>query len=69
MSDNYFATGQFAFARRKTDAKVTFNATNKLILSGRLGWLKYDFDSPAMFGDLGGQPVHTRGRQGGQGPR
>jgi hypothetical protein len=56
LSDNYFATGQFEFKRRKTDAKVTLNATDKLMLSGRLGWLNYDFDSPAMFGDLGGQP-------------
>ena len=67
VTDNYFATGDFAFARRKTDAKVTFNATNNLILSGRLGWLKYDFDSPAMFGDLGGQPVHTVAAKAGKG--
>jgi hypothetical protein len=67
LSDNYFATGLFAFGRRKTDAKVTVNATPKLILSGRLGWLNYDFDSPPMFGDLGGQPVHTTAAKAGKG--
>jgi TonB dependent receptor/Carboxypeptidase regulatory-like domain len=67
LTDNYFATGEFEFARRKTDAKVTYNATDKLILSGRLGWLNYDFDSPPMFGDLGGQPVHTPAAKAGKG--
>jgi hypothetical protein len=66
-TDNYFTTGDFEFARRKTDAKVTFNATNKLILSGRLGWLNYDFKSPPMFGDLGGQPVHQPASKMGDG--
>jgi hypothetical protein len=67
LSDNYFATGLFEFGRRKTDAKVTFNATDKMILSGRLGWLNYDFDSPPMFGDLGGQPVHVPAAKMGKG--
>ena len=67
LSDNYFATGFFEFGRRKTDAKVTFNPTSKLMLSGRLGWLNYDFDSPPMFGDLGGQPVHAPAAKAGKG--
>jgi outer membrane receptor protein involved in Fe transport len=67
LSDNYFATGLFEFARRKTDAKVTLNATPKLILTGRLGWLNYDFTSPPMFGDLGGSPVHTPAAKAGNG--
>ncbi len=67
LADNYFATGQFEFARRKTDAKVTVNATPKLILSGRLGWLNYDFTSPPMFGDLGGSPVFTTAAKAGHG--
>jgi outer membrane receptor protein involved in Fe transport len=67
LADNYFATGLFEFARRKTDAKVTLNATPKLSLSGRLGWLNYDFTSPPMFGDLGGQPVHTPAAKAGSG--
>lgn len=57
----------FEFGRRKTDTKVTLNATDKLILSGRLGWLNYDFFSPAMFGDLGGQPVHSVAAKAGKG--
>lgn len=67
ITDNYFATGMFDFARRKTDAKVSYNASSKLILSGRLGWLNYDFFSPSMFGDLGGQPVHTPAAKAGAG--
>jgi hypothetical protein len=67
LADNYFATGLFEFARRKTDAKVTVNATPKLILSGRLGWLNYDFTSPPMFGDLGGSPVFTTAAKAGHG--
>ena len=67
LSDNYFTTGFFEFGRRKTDAKVTFNPTSKLMLSGRLGWLNYDFDSPPMFGDLGGQPVHAPAAKAGRG--
>jgi hypothetical protein len=67
LSDNYFTTGLFEFGRRKTDAKVTFNATPKLMLSGRLGWLNYDFDSPPMFGELGGPPVHVPAAKMGKG--
>src|SRR5262245_7981630 len=67
LADIYFATGLFEFARRKTDAKVTVNATPKLILSGRLGWLNYDFNSPPMFGDLGGSPVATSAAKAGHG--
>ncbi len=67
LADNYFTTGMFELTRRKTDAKVTFNASDKLILSGRLGWLNYDFDSPPMFGDLGGQPVHSVAAKAGHG--
>ncbi|MGH9161859.1 MAG: carboxypeptidase regulatory-like domain-containing protein, partial [Vicinamibacteraceae bacterium] len=58
LTENYFATGEFAFTRHKTDVKVNLNATNDLNISGRLGWLSYNFDSPPMFGDLGGEPVH-----------
>ena len=48
-------------------AKVTVNATSKLILTGRLGWLNYDFNSPPMFGDLGGSPVATSAAKAGNG--
>jgi hypothetical protein len=67
LSDNYFTTGIFDFARRKTDAKVSFHATDKLMVSGRLGWLNYDFDSPPMFGDLGGPPVAVSAAKMGKG--
>jgi hypothetical protein len=67
LTDNYFATGDFEFVRRKTDAKVTLNATDKLLLSGRLGWLNYDFKNPPMFGDLGGLPVHQPAAKMGDG--
>jgi outer membrane receptor protein involved in Fe transport len=58
LTNNYLAKAEFTLTRHKTDAKVNFNATDTLFFSGRLGWLNYNFDSPPMFGDLGGRPVH-----------
>ena len=37
------------------------------MLSGRLGWLNYNFDSPPMFGDLGGLPVNETAAKAGTG--
>ena len=65
LSDNYFASAPFTFTRHKVDAKVNVNPTSKLTFSGRLGWINHKFDSPPMFGDLGGLPVsEASGKQG-----
>ena len=34
LADNYFATGDYTFARHKVDAKVNYNPTDKLRLVG-----------------------------------
>ena len=65
LVDNYFATAPFTFVRHKVDAKVNVNPAPKLTLSGRVGWMNHEFDSPPMFGDLGGLPVsEASGKQG-----
>ena len=65
LADNYFASAPFTFTRHKVDAKVNVNPTSKLTFSGRLGWINHKFDSPPMFGDLGGLPVsEASGKQG-----
>ena len=44
---------------------MNVNPAPKLTLSGRLGWMNHNFDSPPMFGDLGGLPVsEASGKQG-----
>jgi hypothetical protein len=57
LVDNYFATAPFTFVRDKVDAKMNLNPTSKLTFSGRVGWMHHNFDSPPMFGELGGLPV------------
>lgn len=65
LADNYFASAPFTFTRHKVDAKVNVNPSSKLTFSGRLGWINHKFDSPPMFGDLGGLPVsEASGKQG-----
>ena len=65
LTDNYFASAPFTFTRHKVDAKVNVNPSSKLTFSGRLGWINHKFDSPPMFGDLGGLPVsEASGKQG-----
>jgi hypothetical protein len=57
LVDNYFAAAPFTFVRDKVDAKMNLNPTSKLTFSGRVGWMHHNFDSPPMFGELGGLPV------------
>jgi Carboxypeptidase regulatory-like domain/TonB dependent receptor-like, beta-barrel len=67
LTNNYFATGPYTFTRHTTDAKVNYNATNKLGLMARLGWLNYNFKNPAMFGKLGGLPINETASKAGTG--
>ena len=67
LTDNYFASGQFTFTRHTLDTKVNWNATKKLSISGRLGWLNHNFVNPPMFGDLGGPPVNATAAKMGKG--
>jgi hypothetical protein len=65
LTNNYFVAAPFTLNRQKIDAKVNANPTTKLTFSGRVGWMNHNFDSPPMFGDLGGTPVSAAaGKQG-----
>ncbi len=59
LTNNFYASGPYTVSRRKVDAKVNFNPTDKLTLSGRLGWLHFDFDNPPALGSLGGDGVNS----------
>lgn len=65
LTNNYYASGPFAVDRSTLDAKISWVPTNKLTLSGRLGWLKYNMDNPPVFGELGGPPVASVGGRAG----
>ena len=67
LVDNYFVTGDYTFDRHNVDAKMNYNATNKLGITARLGWLGYNFRNPAMFGALGGLPINNTAAKAGTG--
>ena len=62
LSNNYYATGAYAYSRSKLDAKSTWVATSKLNVSGRIGWLKYTMSDPPVFGPVRRRPGCERGR-------
>ncbi len=65
ISNNYFVAAPYTLDRQKVDAKITANPSQRVTIAGRLGWLHHNFDSPPMFGDLGGNPISTTvGKQG-----
>ena len=68
LTNNFYATGPFAFDRRTIDTKINYNANSKLTVFGRFGMLHYtDFD-PQVFGDaLGGPPISALGGNPGHG--
>jgi hypothetical protein len=65
LSNNYYATGAYAYSRSKLDTKGSWVATPKLNINGRLGWLKYTMGDPPVFGDNGGGPVASAGGRAG----
>lgn len=65
LSNNYYATGAYAYSRSKLDTKGTWVATSKLNINGRLGWLKYTMSDPPVFGQNGGGPVASAGGRAG----
>jgi outer membrane receptor protein involved in Fe transport len=67
LANNYFATGDYTFDRHNIDAKINFNPTNMLGITGRIGWLGYEFRNPPMFGPLGGLPVNSTAFKAGTG--
>jgi hypothetical protein len=63
-TNNFYASGPWGITRHKTDAKGNWNATDKLMLSGRLGWLNFNYQQPPAFGKLGGPGVGGAGKLG-----
>jgi hypothetical protein len=66
LTNNYFAKGDFSVTRHKYDGKITWTATNKLNVNGRVGVLDYTMVNPPAFGDVG-PPVHSAGGREGRG--
>jgi hypothetical protein len=62
LANNYYATGNYDVDRNTTDAKVDYHITDKLSVTARLGWLKYNILDPPAFGDNG--PGVASGRAG-----
>ena len=65
LSNNYYATGAYAYSRSKLDGKATWVATSKLNISGRMGWLHYSMADPPVFEQNGGGPVAAAGGRAG----
>ena len=51
--------------RPKLDGKVTWVATPKLNIGGRIGWLHYNMDNPPVSGESGGVQVASAGGRAG----
>jgi len=67
LTNNFYATGGYGLTRNKLDTKVNYNVNDKLTVTGRLGWLRYNYVDPPAFGDLGGPPVSATGGKIGKG--
>jgi hypothetical protein len=61
LSNNYFADGPYKQNRDTTDAKATYNATDKLNFGIRFGWLHYYMDDPPALGAVGGPQLGSTG--------
>jgi len=57
VANNLFASGPSIFDRKTLDSKVTYSATTKLNLSGRVSLLYWNCSDPAILGKLGGGGV------------
>ena len=67
LSNNYFASAPYKHNRDTTDAKVTYNVTDKLNLGVRFGWLHFFMNDPPAFGALGGPQLGSTGGAEGTG--
>jgi hypothetical protein len=66
LTSNYFASAPGVFNRDSTDAKVNWNATNKLSMFGRFSILNFDITAPSPFDKASGGPIES-GQQAGYG--
>ena len=67
LSTNFFGNGAFIYDRHVIDTKITAQVTDKLNLNGRVSYLKWNFDNPALYGPLGGTGMESRGSYDGVG--
>lgn len=67
LTNNYYATGSYIFDRHRADAKVNWNATQKLSTFARFRFLHYNMINPTAFGDLGGPNISSAGGNPGHG--
>jgi TonB dependent receptor len=67
ITQNYFNSGSFIYDRHTLDTKVNAQLTNKLNVAGRVSYLDWHFDNPALFGPLGGNGLDARGSYDGLG--
>jgi hypothetical protein len=67
LANNYFADAPYKQNRDTFDAKVTYNATNRLNFGVRFGWLHYYMDDPPAFGAIGGPQLGSTGGAEGEG--
>ena len=66
LSNNYFASGTYAFTRDNADIKVNYNATDNLTLFARYSVSPSDLFDPPSLGAAGGDA--TNGGQPGRAP-
>ncbi|MBM3757022.1 MAG: hypothetical protein FJW38_23940 [Acidobacteria bacterium] len=64
---NFFNSGSFLYDRHTLDTKMNARVTDKLNVAGRVSYLDWRFDNPALFGQLGGTGLDGRGSYDGLG--
>ncbi len=67
FTNNYYATGSYAFDRKTVDAKVNYNVNEKLTTYGRFSFLTYKQLNPGALGPLDGVGVAPQGGNTGVG--
>jgi len=67
LTDNYYASGSYIFDRQRLDAKVNWNAGQKLTMFTRFGFLNYNMLNPPAFGEMGGPEISSAGGNPGHG--
>jgi hypothetical protein len=67
LTSNYYATDSYIFDRKRVDAKVNWNASNKFTTFVRFGFLNYNMENPPIFGAAGGTQVASAGGNPGHG--
>src|SRR5260370_12927198 len=67
LTSNYYATDSYIFDRKRLDAKVNWNASNKFTAFVRFGFLNYNMENPPIFGAAAGTPLASAGGNPGHG--